>query len=103
MRALKLVQHFRPDADSMSERLLEKSRSSSRCSDLLKRVPAEEHKRYSVETYCDLVEWMGSLHKLLDRTLFFSLVGYQNASAREFVTPLSTIEVVHEILYSQAT
>lgn len=102
MRALTLVPHLRPDADSMSEQSLEKTRSSPRCSDLLKRVPAEEHTRYSVETYCDLVGW-GSLHQLLDRTLHFSLVGYQNARAREFVTPLSTIEVVHESLCSQAT
>lgn len=152
MRALKLVQHLRADADSMSERLIEKIRSSYRCNELLRRVPADEHKRYSVEVYCDLVEWMGSetdsliearyvelgriraqqgvpfshlfwavcitrdflcdyiqqeclidepvefwggvmlirsLNQFFDRALYFSLVGYQNASTREFVTPLA--------------
>jgi hypothetical protein len=58
MRALKLVQHLRADADSMSERLLEKIRSSRRCSELLLKVPADEHKRYAVDIYRDLMEWL---------------------------------------------
>jgi hypothetical protein len=45
MRALKLVQHVRANADGMSERLLEKIRNSHRCNELLRRVPADEHKR----------------------------------------------------------
>jgi hypothetical protein len=57
MRALKLVQHLKADADSMSERLLEKIRNSRRCSELLLRVPAEEHKRYALDVYRDLMEW----------------------------------------------
>ena len=58
MRALKLVQHLRADADRMSERMLEKIRNSRRCSELLLRVPAEEHKRYAVDIYRDLMEWL---------------------------------------------
>lgn len=58
MRALKLVQHLRADADSMSERLLEKIRSSRRCSELLLKVPADEHKRYAVDIYRDLMDWL---------------------------------------------
>jgi len=58
MLALKLVQHLRADADSMSERLLEKIRSSRRCSELLLKVPADEHKRYAVDIYRDLMEWL---------------------------------------------
>ena len=58
MRAGKLVQHLRANADSMSERLLEKIRNSPRCSELLHRLPAEEHKRYAVDVYRDLVEWL---------------------------------------------
>jgi hypothetical protein len=58
MRAPKLVQHLKANADGMSERLLEKVRSSPRCSDLLLRVPAEEHKRYAIEIYHDLMEWL---------------------------------------------
>jgi hypothetical protein len=60
MRAAKLVQHLRADADGMSERLLEKIRNSGSCRDLLLKVPAEEHKRYSLEIYLDLVEWLAS-------------------------------------------
>jgi hypothetical protein len=60
MRAPKLVQHLRANADSMSERLLEKIRNSSRCSELLLKVPAEEHKRYAVEVYRDLMEWLAA-------------------------------------------
>lgn len=60
MRADKLVQHLRADADSMSERLLEKIRNSPRCGDLLLRVPAEEHKHYAVDVYRDLVEWLAA-------------------------------------------
>jgi len=60
MRAPKLTQHLKQDADSMSERLLEKIRNSHRCSELLLRVPAEEHKRYAVDIYRDLVEWLAA-------------------------------------------
>ena len=58
MRALKLVQHLRADADSMSQRLLENIRNSTRCSELLRRVPVEEHKRYALDIYRDLMEWL---------------------------------------------
>jgi len=60
MCAAKLVQHLRASADKMSERLLEKIRNSSSCRDLLLRVPAEEHKHYSLTVYLDLVEWLAS-------------------------------------------
>ena len=40
----KLVQHLRADADSMSERLLEKIRHSDRCRDLLLRLPEQSNK-----------------------------------------------------------
>ena len=38
MRALKLVQHLRADADRMSERVIEKIRNSRKCNELLLRV-----------------------------------------------------------------
>ncbi len=149
MRALKLVQHLRADADRMSERVIEKIRNSRRCSELLLRVPAEEHKRYGVGIFRDLMEWLvtetdslietryvelgrlralqgvpfshlfwavcitrdslcdyiqqeclidepvefwggvillRSLNQFFDRALYFSLAGYQNAGAHEFVS-----------------
>jgi hypothetical protein len=58
MRAPKLIQHLKDDADGMSERLLEKIRSSRKCSELLLRVPAEEHKRYAVDVYRNLMMWL---------------------------------------------
>ena len=58
MRAPKLIQHLKADAGGMSERLFEKIRNSRKCSDLVFRVPAEEHKRYAMGVYQDLVGWL---------------------------------------------
>ena len=148
MRALKLVQRLRADADSMSQQLLERIRNSSKCTELLRRVPLEEHKQYALDVYHDLMEWLAnetdsvievrytklgrlraqqgipfshlfwavcitrdylsdyiqqeclvdepvefwggvmllrSLNQFIDRALYFSLIGHQNASAYEFV------------------
>ena len=58
MRAPKLIQRLKDDADGMSERLLEKIRNSRRYSELSLRVPAEEHKRYAADVYHDLMMWL---------------------------------------------
>jgi hypothetical protein len=58
MRAGKLVQHMRVNADRMSEGLIQRIRGDDRCSALLLRVPAEEHKRYALEIYRDLTDWL---------------------------------------------
>lgn len=58
MRAPKLIQHLKADAGGMSERLFEKIRNSRKCSDLVLRVAAEEHKGYAMGVYHDLVEWL---------------------------------------------
>lgn len=60
MRAPKLVQHLKANAHNMSGRLLEKIRNSDRCRDLLLRIPAEEHKRYAVDIYRDLMAWLAA-------------------------------------------
>jgi hypothetical protein len=60
MHALKLVQHLRADADSVSQRLLERIRNSTRCSELLRRVPIEEQKRYALDIYRDLITWLAT-------------------------------------------
>lgn len=145
MRAAKLVQHLSANAEGMSERLLEKIRSSPRCGGLLLRVPAEEYRHYAVDVYRDLVKWLAleadsrivsryvdlgirraqqgvpfshlfwavcitreylwdyiqqeclldepveywggvvlrSLNQFFDRTLYFALVGYENAGRGE--------------------
>ena len=58
MRPLKLVQHMKTNPERMSEGLLQKIRSSDRCRDLLQKVPGEEHKRYTLQIYLDLTDWL---------------------------------------------
>jgi len=60
MRAPKLIQRLKDDADGMSERLLENIRSSRQCSELLLRVPAEEHKKYALDVYQNLMMWLAA-------------------------------------------
>jgi hypothetical protein len=60
MRALKLVQQMKANADRMAEGLIQKIRNSERCSELLLRLPAEEHKGYAVEIYRDLTDWLAA-------------------------------------------
>ncbi len=60
MRAPKLIQHLKDDADGISERLLDKIRNSPRCSELLLRVPAEEHNRYALDVYHHLMVWLAA-------------------------------------------
>jgi|SRR6516164_2863476 len=58
MRPLKLAQHMKANADRMAEGLIQKIRSSDRCGELVLRVPADEHRRYSLEIYHDLTDWL---------------------------------------------
>jgi hypothetical protein len=60
MRAPKLVQHLQADADSISERLIDKIRNSHRCCELSLKLSADEHKRYATNIYHDLVEWLAA-------------------------------------------
>jgi hypothetical protein len=60
MRALKLVQHMKANAGRMSEALIRKIRASDRCSELLVRVPPEEHKQYALDIYSDLTAWLAT-------------------------------------------
>jgi len=59
MRALKLVQHMKANGDRMSEALIQQIRSSDRCGDLLRKVPADEQKLSAFEIYRDLTDWLG--------------------------------------------
>lgn len=60
MRYLKLIQHMKRNADVMSEGLLHKIRNSNRCDELLQKVPWDEHKRYALQMYRDLTDWLGA-------------------------------------------
>ncbi|HXZ81986.1 MAG TPA: hypothetical protein VEG30_18800 [Terriglobales bacterium] len=60
MRPLKLVQHMKTNADRMSEGMLQKIRNSDRCGALLQKVPEDEHKRYALQIYLDLTDWLSA-------------------------------------------
>ena len=58
MRAPKLVQHMKANADRMSEGLVQKIRDADRCRELLLRVPLPDHKQRALEIYRDLTDWL---------------------------------------------
>lgn len=58
MRAPKLIEHMRTNAERMSENALQLVRNSDRCRELVLKVPVEEQKRYSLAIYRDLMEWL---------------------------------------------
>jgi len=60
MRAIKLVQHMATNADRMSEAVLQKIRASDRCTELLIKVPAEEQRRYTLDIYRELTDWLAT-------------------------------------------
>ena len=60
MRALKLIQHMKGNAERMSEEVIQKIRNSERCSQLVLAVPAEQQKRSTLDIYRDLTAWLGT-------------------------------------------
>ena len=60
MRALKLIEHMKGNAERMSEEVIQKIRNSERCSQLVLAVPAEQQKRSTLEIYRDLTAWLGT-------------------------------------------
>jgi hypothetical protein len=58
MFAVRLVQLIEAHADALSERLMEKLRTASRCQELLLKVPADELRRRTHEIYRHLGEWL---------------------------------------------
>ena len=60
MRALRLTQHMKGNAERMSEEVLRKIRDSERCRQLLLRVPAEDQERSTLGIYRDLTAWLGT-------------------------------------------
>jgi hypothetical protein len=60
MRALKLIEHMKGNAERMSEEVIQKIRNSERCSQLVLAVPAEQQKRSILEIYRDLTAWLGT-------------------------------------------
>ena len=60
MRAAKLVQHMKANADRMSEEVLQKIRKSEKCTELVRKLAAEEHKTYATNIYQDLAAWLAT-------------------------------------------
>jgi hypothetical protein len=58
MFAVRLVQLIEAHADGLSEGLLQKIKTSGRCSELLRKVPSEELKRRTYEIYRNLNDWL---------------------------------------------
>lgn len=60
MRALKLIQHMKGNAERMSGEVLQKIRNSERCRQLMLVVPAEDQERSTLGVYRDLTAWLGT-------------------------------------------
>ena len=60
MRAAKLVQHMKANAERMSDQVVQKVRGSERCNELVRNVTSEEQKRSTVDIYRDLTAWLAS-------------------------------------------
>ena len=60
MRALKLVQHMKANADRMSEGFVQKTRTSDKCKELLSAVSPEEQKRTALDIYADLTDCLAA-------------------------------------------
>ena len=58
MFPIKLVQLIEAHADDLSEGLIQKLKSSETCSDLFRKVSADELKRRSYEIYRHLSDWL---------------------------------------------
>jgi hypothetical protein len=58
MFALKLARLIEHHADELSERLMQKLKTSGRCSELINKVPPDELKRRTREVYENLTKWL---------------------------------------------
>jgi hypothetical protein len=58
MFAIRLVHLIEDHADSLSEGLLQRVKTSPRCGELVRRVPGDELKRRTHEVYHNLNEWL---------------------------------------------
>ena len=60
MRALKLIQHMKNNAGGMADTVIDKVRTSERCSELVAKIPVEEQRQSSQEIYRDLTDWLAT-------------------------------------------
>lgn len=64
MRALKLLEHMKTNAERMSENAVHLVRNSERCVELVLKVPHDEQKRYSLAIYHDLMDWLADQNNI---------------------------------------
>ena len=60
MRAVRLVQHMKTNAERVSEEVVTKIRASQRCVELVNKLSPEEQKRSTADIYRDLTVWLTS-------------------------------------------
>ena len=60
MRAVKLVQHMKANAERISEEVVKKVRASPRCGKFVRTVSPEEQQRSTVDVYRDLTVWLAT-------------------------------------------
>lgn len=60
MRAAKLVQHMKANAERMSVEVTKKIRRSERCSEMATRLPLDEQERVAANIYRDLTAWLAT-------------------------------------------
>jgi len=58
MRAGKLVQHMKANAERISVDVVKKIRASQRCSELVSKLTPEEQERSTADIYRDLTGWL---------------------------------------------
>ena len=80
MRALKLVQHMKANADRMSEGLIQKIRSADRCSDLLRECQSRTTNNRALEIYRDLTDWLSGRNRLTSLNSATPILGIELAN-----------------------
>jgi len=100
MRALKLIQHMKGNAERMSEEVLQKIRNSERCKQLLLAVPAEDQQRSTLAVYRDLTAWLGTESDATIEERYVSLGARRAQQGVPFSNLYWAICIAHEYLWS---
>lgn len=99
MRAPKLVQHMKANADSMSERVIQLIRNSDRCADLLLKVPVEDQKQAGREIYRNLTDWLANETDLVVQDYFVALGLRRAQQGVPFTDVFWVVCIAHEHLW----
>ena len=100
MRALKLIQHMKTNAERMTDEVLRKIRDSERCSELLVAVSAEEQKQSTLNVYRDLTAWLGTESDATIEQRYTSLGALRSRQGVPFSNLYWAICIAHEHLWA---